>query len=125
VPAHEGREGRDHGHSGRGEWSHTDLSALTGQWNKRAGRIAKFVETVSGVTAEIETPKGGNSYPTVTVKWDEAAFGLTVAQCDQELRAGEPRMVVLTARQSQPDSGCPGGPQRYQARPLIDCRSSP
>jgi len=79
------------------EWSHTDLAALSRQWNKRAERIAKLVETVPGVTTEIEVPKGGNSYPTVTVKWDEAAFGLTVAQCDQELRAGEPRIEVLTA----------------------------
>jgi len=79
------------------EWSHTDLAALSRQWNKRAERIVKLVETVPGVTTEIEVPKGGNSYPTVTVKWDEAAFGLTVAQCDQELRAGEPRIEVLTA----------------------------
>jgi seryl-tRNA(Sec) selenium transferase len=79
------------------EWSHTDLAALSRQWNKRAERIAKLVETVPGVTTEIEIPKEGNSYPTVTVKWDEAAFGLTVAQCDQELRAGEPRIEVLTA----------------------------
>jgi L-seryl-tRNA(Ser) seleniumtransferase len=28
--------------------------------------------------------------------WDEQAFGLTVAQCDQRLRAGEPRIEVLT-----------------------------
>jgi L-seryl-tRNA(Ser) seleniumtransferase len=28
--------------------------------------------------------------------WDEKRFGLTVAQCDQQLRAGEPRIEVLT-----------------------------
>ena len=79
------------------EWSHTDLAALSRQWNRRADRIVKLVETVPGVTTEIKVPEGGNSYPTVTVLWDEVAFDLTVAQCDQELRAGEPRIEVLTA----------------------------
>lgn len=78
------------------EWLHTDLQALNQQWKTRAERIAKLVETVPGVTAAIEIPEEGNSYPTVTVKWDEAKFGLTVAQCDQQLRAGEPRIEVLT-----------------------------
>jgi L-seryl-tRNA(Ser) seleniumtransferase len=30
--------------------------------------------------------------------WDEQKFGLTVAQCDEQLRAGEPRIEVLTNR---------------------------
>ena len=59
-------------------------------------RIAKLVEVVPGVTTKIEIPDDGNSYPTLTVNWDEAKFGLTVAQCDAELRAGEPRIEVLT-----------------------------
>jgi hypothetical protein len=32
----------------------------------------------------------------LTVLWDETRFGLTVAQCDHQLRAGEPRIEVLT-----------------------------
>ena len=38
----------------------------------------------------------GNSYPTLTVNWDEQKFGLTVAECDKQLRASEPRIDVLT-----------------------------
>ena len=86
------------------------------QWSKRAARIAKLVETVPGVTTEIEIPKGGNSYPTVTVKWDEAAFGLTVAQCDQELRAGEPRIEVLTASNPSLASAVPEGDSKSPRR---------
>jgi seryl-tRNA(Sec) selenium transferase len=77
-------------------WSHADLDALNKEWKSRVERIAKLVQTVPGVTTTITIPKEGNSYPTLTVLWDEQAFGLTVAQCDQQLRAGEPRIEVLT-----------------------------
>jgi seryl-tRNA(Sec) selenium transferase len=77
-------------------WSHADLAALNKEWEGRVQRIAKLVGTVPGVTNSIAIPKGGNSYPTLTVTWDEAAFGMTVAECDQKLREGEPRIEVLT-----------------------------
>ena len=77
-------------------WSHADLGALNKEWQKRVERIQKLVNTVPGVTSEITIPKGGNSFPTLTVTWDQEKFGLTVAQCDQQLRAGEPRIEVLT-----------------------------
>jgi len=77
-------------------WQHADMTALNKAWRQRVERIAKLVETVPGVTTSIEVPEDGNSYPTLTVKWDEAKFGLTIGQCDQELRAGEPRIEVLT-----------------------------
>lgn len=79
------------------EWKRIDFKALNDQWSKRAQRIAKLVETVPGVTASIEIPEDGNSFPTVTVKWDEARLGLTVAQCDSQLREGNPRIEVLTS----------------------------
>jgi uncharacterized pyridoxal phosphate-dependent enzyme len=77
-------------------WSHADLDALNKEWRSRVERVAKLVETVPGVTTTIHIPKGGNTYPTLTVKWDEERFGLTVAQCDQHLREGDPRIEVLT-----------------------------
>ena len=77
-------------------WSHADLDALNKEWKSRVERIAKLVETVPGVTTNITIPEEGNSYPTLTVLWDEQTFGMTVAQCDQRLRAGEPRIEVLT-----------------------------
>jgi L-seryl-tRNA(Ser) seleniumtransferase len=77
-------------------WSRADLGALTKEWQSRVERIQKLVQTVPGVTTSIEIPPDENSYPTLTVNWDEAKFGLTVAQCDEQLRAGEPRIEVLT-----------------------------
>jgi len=77
-------------------WSRADLAVLNKEWRSRVERIAKLVQTVPGVTTSIEIPEGGNSYPTLTVTWDETQFGLTVAQCDQHLREGEPRIEVLT-----------------------------
>jgi uncharacterized pyridoxal phosphate-dependent enzyme len=79
------------------EWSRTDLSELNDQWERRVRRIAKLVETVSGVTTDIQIPTEGNSYPTLTVHWDEKIFGLTVSDCDRQLRDGEPRIEVLTS----------------------------
>ena len=69
-------------------WSKADLNALNRMWQARVERVAKLAETVPGVTTSIEIPVGSNSYPTLTVHWDEAAFGLTVAQCVEELAAG-------------------------------------
>jgi uncharacterized pyridoxal phosphate-dependent enzyme len=77
-------------------WQKIDISSLNREWNAKVQRIAKVVETVPGVTTKIYVPEEGNSYPTLRVMWDEQGFGLTIAQCDQQLRAGEPRIEVLT-----------------------------
>src|SRR6185312_1759405 len=52
-------------------WSKADLAALNKEWQGRVERIAKLVDTVPGVTTSIATPPTGNSYPTLTVQWDE------------------------------------------------------
>jgi len=78
-------------------WSKMDLEALNRQWNERVKRIAALVETVPGVTTDIQIPKDGNRYPTLTVHWDEPGWNFTVADCDRQLRDGEPRIEVLTA----------------------------
>ncbi len=77
-------------------WLKMDLNALTRDWTGRVARIAKLVETVPGVKTDIQTPKGGNRYPTLTVSWDEQAWGFTAADCAQKLSDGEPRIEVLT-----------------------------
>jgi len=50
------------------------------------------------VTTSIEIPVGSNSYPTLTINWDEAGFGMTVAQCVEELRQGEPCIEMLSTQ---------------------------
>src|SRR3954469_9335356 len=77
-------------------WSKADLNALNRMCRARVARGAKLVETVPGVTTSIEIPVGSNSYPTLTINWDEAGFGLTVAQCVEELAAGTPRIEMLS-----------------------------
>src|SRR5437588_842829 len=77
-------------------WTKTDLDALNKQWAQRVKRIAVLAETVPGVTTDIKIPEGGNRYPTLTVHWDEEAWKFTIADCDRELRAGNPRIEVLT-----------------------------
>jgi L-seryl-tRNA(Ser) seleniumtransferase len=78
-------------------WTKMDLGALNRLWEQRVKRIATMVDTVPGVTTEIKIPEEGNRYPTLTVKWDEAAWKFSVADCDRQLRQGEPRIEVLTA----------------------------
>jgi L-seryl-tRNA(Ser) seleniumtransferase len=77
-------------------WMKKDLNALDKEWGDRVKRIAKLAETVPGVTTEIQIPKGGNRYPTLTVNWDTQAFRLTVQECAKQLSDGEPRIEVLT-----------------------------
>jgi L-seryl-tRNA(Ser) seleniumtransferase len=77
-------------------WKDLDLEELNRGWHSRVATIARMVETVPGVTTEIVVPEAGNRYPTLEVLWDTDAFGFTVADCDRELRAGEPRIEVLT-----------------------------
>jgi L-seryl-tRNA(Ser) seleniumtransferase len=77
-------------------WKKYDLAALDKEWTRRVQKIAELAETVPGVTTDIQTPAGGNRYPTLTVKWDEAAFKLTVAECAKRLRNGSPPIEVLT-----------------------------
>ncbi len=78
-------------------WTKMDLNALNRDWNLRVARIQKLVDTVPGITTRIYTPDDGNRYPTLTVSWDEDAWGFRVADCDRKLREGEPRIEVLTS----------------------------
>lgn len=77
-------------------WYHMDTAALTREWNGRVERIQKLVQTVSGVTTSIATPEGGNSYPTLTVTWDQNAWGYSIADCARQLLDGTPSIAVLT-----------------------------
>jgi L-seryl-tRNA(Ser) seleniumtransferase len=77
-------------------WKDLDLDELNKVWHARVTKIAKMVETVPGVTTDVVIPEAGNRYPTLEVFWDVDELGFTVADCDRELRAGEPRIEVLT-----------------------------
>ncbi len=77
-------------------WFHMDMTALNKEWNGRVERIQKIVQTVPGVTSSIATPTGGNSYPTLTVMWDQQAWGYSTKDCARQLLDGTPSIAVLT-----------------------------
>jgi L-seryl-tRNA(Ser) seleniumtransferase len=78
-------------------WLKIDSKKLYDEWNERVDRIAKLVETVPGVTTNIYIPDDGNRYPTLKVSWDQQAWGFTITDCVQRLRAGDPVIEVLGA----------------------------
>lgn len=97
-------------------WKKMDSGALDREWGKRVSRIAQVVETVPGVTTEIQTAYAA---PSLFVKWDEAAFKLTVADCAKRLLDGEPRIEVATRHNPSAVPGAEeGDPKRtHGARP--------
>src|SRR5450432_1880493 len=78
-------------------WLKTDLSVLNREWNSRVERIAKLVNTVQGVETDISIATDGNRYPTLHISWDEEAWGFSVKDCVQKLRAGDPVIEVAGA----------------------------
>jgi uncharacterized pyridoxal phosphate-dependent enzyme len=78
-------------------WLKIDPKKLYSEWNTRVDRIAKLVETVPGVKTETYVPDDGNRYPTLKISWDQQAWGFTLADCVQQLRAGDPVIEVLGA----------------------------
>jgi L-seryl-tRNA(Ser) seleniumtransferase len=73
------------------------MDAVNKEWQSRVERIKTLVDTVPGVTTNITVPTDGNSYPTLTVSWDAQKLGLTLAECEQQLRDSNPRIDVLGA----------------------------
>jgi uncharacterized pyridoxal phosphate-dependent enzyme len=76
-------------------WLKLDEKKLYAEWNGRVDRIRKLVETVPGVKTDIYVPEDGNRYPTLRVSWDQQAWGFTLMDCVQQLRASNPRIEVL------------------------------
>jgi uncharacterized pyridoxal phosphate-dependent enzyme len=76
-------------------WLKIDEKKLYADWNGRIDRIRKLVETVPGVQTDAYVPDDGNRYPTLKVSWDQQGWGYTLADCVQELRAGDPAIEVL------------------------------
>ena len=76
-------------------WLKLDLKKLNDEWNARVDRIRKLVETVPGVTTDVYIPNDGNRYPTLKVSWDHQAWGFSISDCVEALRAGNPVIEVL------------------------------
>jgi len=76
-------------------WLAADQKKLDAEWNERAERIAKLVETVPGVKTEIYVPDDGNRYPTLRVSWDQSTWGFSITDCVKKLRESDPVIEVL------------------------------
>ena len=76
-------------------WLKLDPKKLYDEWNARIDRIRKLVETVPGVKTDTYIPEDGNRYPTLKVSWDQQAWGFSITDCVQELRASDPVIEVL------------------------------
>jgi uncharacterized pyridoxal phosphate-dependent enzyme len=76
-------------------WLKLDEKKLYAEWNGRVERIRKLVDTIPGVQTSIYIPEDGNRYPTLRVSWDQQAWGFSVTDCVEQLRAGNPRIEVL------------------------------
>jgi len=78
-------------------WLNLDEKKLYDEWNGRVDRIRKLVETVPGVKTDTYVPDDGNRYPTLKISWDQQAWGYSISDCVQQLRAGDPVIEVLGA----------------------------
>jgi L-seryl-tRNA(Ser) seleniumtransferase len=78
-------------------WLKLDEKKLYREWNDRIDNIRKLVETVPGVETKVYIPDDGNRFPTLKVSWDQKAWGFTIDDCVQALRAGDPVIEVLGA----------------------------
>jgi uncharacterized pyridoxal phosphate-dependent enzyme len=78
-------------------WLKVDEKKLYREWNSRVDRIRKLVDTVPNVKTAIYVPDDGNRFPTLKVSWDQEAWGFTITDCVEKLRAGNPVIEVLGA----------------------------
>src|SRR3954468_1731237 len=76
-------------------WLNLDEKKIYSEWNGRVDRIRKLVDTVPGVKTDIYIPADGNRFPTLKVAWDQAAWGFSIMDCVQKLRANDPVIEVL------------------------------
>ncbi len=64
-------------------------------WERKLGQIERMVSAVPGVRTGRFVPEVANHVPHVCVSWDEAALGLTRADCAARLEQGDPSIVCL------------------------------
>lgn len=108
------------------KWLTIDLNALYREQTEMLKKIEAFVQSVPGVETKIELRTGSNRFMQLVVTWDEDAFGLTVDECGQELRDGDPPISVLCGynpyvtrvREFYPPTPTDGKPIKRESSPL-------
>jgi len=76
-------------------WPKRDHQAEWKTWESWLGYISERVTKTPGVTTAIHQPEDlSNHAPTLRIKWDGAAVGITGKEMEQALLNGNPRIVV-------------------------------
>ena len=83
-------------------WLQADFDKMKKDWTAALTRIKKLAESVPGVSAEINERTDPYRPPQLSLSWDEKAWGFTIADCDRQLREGNPRIEVLTIHNNPP-----------------------
>jgi uncharacterized pyridoxal phosphate-dependent enzyme len=86
-------------------WTRRDHDAEWRQWQGWLDAIGEKVKTVPGVTTEIHKPEDLSNYaPTLRIKWDGAALGITGKEVEETLANGRPRILVAGSSGVRPDN---------------------
>jgi hypothetical protein len=86
-------------------WTKRDHDAEWKQWQSWLDAIGDQVKTVPGVTTEIHKPEDLSNYaPTLRIKWDGAALGITGKEVEDILAKGRPRILIGGSNGVRPDN---------------------
>ena len=92
-----------------------DHGAEWKEWERRVDAMEEIVSSVPGVSTERFVPDVANHVPHLSVRWDEAALGITAAECCRQLLEGEPCIEVL-----EDDEGHKMGLTPFMMKPAED-----
>jgi len=86
-------------------WTKRDYDAEWKTWQSWLDAIAGHVTKVPGVTTEIHKPEDLSNYaPTLRIKWDGAALGITGREVEDILAKGRPRILIGGSSGVRPDN---------------------
>jgi D-glucosaminate-6-phosphate ammonia-lyase len=86
-------------------WVKRDHQAEWAQWESWLNVIGTRATSISGVTTEIQQPEDLSNYaPTLRIKWDGAALGITGKEVEEHLLNGRPRIIVGGSSGMRPDN---------------------
>ena len=99
-------------------WFRRDHDAEWKQWQAWLEFIARRVETVPGVSTDVSPPEGlSNRMPSLQIRWDKAALGVTGEAIARQLFESAPRVAIFPAQRrpgtppgAPPENGLTIGP---------------
>ena len=77
-------------------WLKMDVGRLNRGWTDQMQRIATLVDTIPGVETKILSPET-DQCPTLSITWDQQAWGYTIDDCARQLLEGTPAIAVMSA----------------------------